>query len=106
KKSLLEADQYKAFIATTTKLNTPGRAFGAMPEVHALTDVTGFGFLGHLREMCSASGARAVVDFDRIPLLPHARRLAGCGIVTGASARNWAGYGEAVRFADRFGATE
>jgi selenide,water dikinase len=67
-----------------------------MADVHALTDVTGFGLLGHLLEMCRASGAGAAVEFARIPLLPDVAALARDGIVTGASARNWAGYGADV----------
>ena len=84
---------YRALIDNATKLNTPGIALGGMDAVHALTDVTGFGLLGHLLEVCRASGATAVIDMDRVPLLPTARDLAQAGMVTGASGRNWAGYG-------------
>jgi len=64
--------------------------------VHALTDVTGFGLLGHLLEVCRASGTGAVVDFARMPLLPATLELARQGFVTGASGRNFAGYGDDV----------
>jgi selenide,water dikinase len=67
-----------------------------MPAVHALTDVTGFGLIGHLLEICRASSAGATIDFARVPLLPGVRELATAGMVTGASARNWAGCAEAV----------
>jgi selenide,water dikinase len=93
KKGLLSAEGYAAMLASTTQLNTPGIALGAMPDVHALTDVTGFGLLGHLREVCLGSGVGARVDFARLPLLPDALRFARDGIVTGASGRNWAGIG-------------
>ena len=83
-------------LASTTKLNTPGIAFGAMPSVHALTDVTGFGLLGHLLEICRASNAGATIEFARVPLHPGVLELAGAGMVTGASARNWAGCADAV----------
>jgi selenide,water dikinase len=99
KKGRLSPEGYAAMLAGTTQLNTPGIAFGTMPAVHALTDVTGFGLLGHLLEVCRASGNSATVDWSSVPLLPGASELAGAGIVTGASARNWAGYGDAVTFA-------
>jgi len=99
KKGRLAPDGYAAMLASTTQLNTPGIAFGAMPAVHALTDVTGFGLLGHLLEVCRASGAGATIELSRVPLLPGVGELAGAGIVTGASARNWAGYGDAVTLA-------
>jgi selenide,water dikinase len=99
KKERLSPDGYAAMRATTTRLNTPGIAFGAMPAVHALTDVTGFGLLGHLLEVCRASDCGATIDFASIPLLPGVDELAAAGIVTGASARNWAGYGEAITMA-------
>jgi selenide,water dikinase len=96
KKGLLDADGYAAMLASTTQLNTPGIALGAMAQVHALTDVTGFGLLGHLLEICRASATGANVDFAAVPLHPQVADLAGAGVFTGASARNWAGYGAAV----------
>jgi len=96
KKGRLDAEGYAALIASTTRLNTPGIALGAMDDVHALTDVTGFGLAGHLLEICRASGAGAVVDYARIPLLPGLADLVRGGFVTGASGRNWAGYGAEV----------
>jgi len=96
KKQKLDEAGYAAMLASTTKLNTPGIALGAMPGVHALTDVTGFGLAGHLLEICRASGVAARVDFAKVPLLPGARELARSGLSTGASGRNWAGYGAEV----------
>ena len=96
RKEKLSRERYHALLASTTQLNTPGIAFGQMAEVHALTDVTGFGLLGHLLEICRASGAGATIDFARIPLLPGVPELARDGHITGASARNWAGYGHDV----------
>ena len=94
KKQKLDDGGYAAMIASTTQLNTPGIALGTMPGVHALTDVTGFGLAGHLLEICRGSNAGAIVDFARVPLLPGASDLARAGYFTGASGRNWAGYGD------------
>ncbi|MBL8538814.1 MAG: selenide, water dikinase SelD [Betaproteobacteria bacterium] len=96
KKDALDAAGYAEMIAGTTKLNTPGRRLSEMDAVHALTDVTGFGLLGHLREICRGSGLSARVEFARLPLLPGVESLAAQGYVTGASGRNWAGYGSDV----------
>jgi selenide,water dikinase len=67
-----------------------------LPGVHALTDVTGFGLLGHLLEVCRGSGVRARVQWSDVPLFSDARTLASTGFVTGGSARNWKGYGRLV----------
>jgi len=92
KKGELREKSYQQLIETTTQLNTPGIALADMPGVHALTDVTGFGLLGHLLGICRGSGLRAEVEFERIPLLAAARHLVQQGFVTGASQRNWASY--------------
>src|SRR5690242_13612939 len=89
KKGKLDAAGYKAMIDATTKLNTPGTRLGEMPQVHALTDVTGFGLLGHLLEIAKGSKAAARVHWDALPLLPGAIDFARNGILTGASGRNW-----------------
>ncbi len=96
KKEQLDAHGYEEMIASTTRLNTPGPRLAAMPAVHALTDVTGFGLLGHLLEMCRGSGLGAEVRWPAVPLLPGVEELARQGFVTGASGRNWAGYGRDV----------
>ena len=96
KKEQLGAEQYAAMVAQATQLNTPGIALGGLDGVHALTDVTGFGLLGHLLEICRGSGVGARIAFDRVPLLPGVLALARAGMVTGGSARNWAGYGAEV----------
>jgi selenide,water dikinase len=96
KKEALDEAGYRAMIESTTKLNTPGRTLGAIDGVHALTDVTGFGLLGHLLEVCKGSSVAATLQWDRIPLLPNVRELIEAGHKTGASGRNWSGYGERV----------
>lgn len=99
KKEKLSAPGYAAMLASTTQLNTPGVTFGTMEPVRAMTDVTGFGLLGHLLEICRASNAGATVEFARIPLHPGVLELAHEGHVTGASGRNWTGYGHDVTLA-------
>jgi len=96
KKQLLPPGRYETMLATATRLNTPGMALGPMKGVHALTDVTGFGLLGHLLEICRASAVGAKIQFERVPLLPDAAALARLGLVTGASSRNWSSYGHEV----------
>jgi selenide,water dikinase len=96
KKEKLREDLYKAMVASTTRLNTPGTRLAALPEVHALTDVTGFGLLGHLLEVCKGSKVGATVRWNAVPLLPEVAELAREGFVTGASKRNWASYGKSV----------
>ena len=93
KKDKLDADGYRAMIAATTQLNRVGPALAQLDAVHAMTDVTGFGLLGHLLEMCRASSVGAELRFADIPLLRDVYELAQAGFVTGASARNWQSYG-------------
>ena len=99
KKGRLDDAQYAAMLASMTRLNTPGIALGRMSAVHALTDVTGFGLLGHLLAMCRASKVGARIEFGALPLHAVALELAREGIATGASGRNWASYSESVDLA-------
>jgi selenide,water dikinase len=101
KKGALDEVGYAAMIENTTKLNKPGRALSELAGVHALTDVTGFGLLGHLLELARGAGLEARLDMASIPLLPGVWQLAESGYVTGASGRNWAGYGHDVSLADQ-----
>jgi len=96
KKGLLDADGYRVMLDSTTKLNTPGAALARLPGVHALTDVTGFGLLGHLLEICRGSQLAARVAVNRVPLLAQAAAFAQQGIGPGAIGRNWASYGADV----------
>jgi len=96
KKDKLDADGYKAMIANTTKLNKPGKALSEMAGVHALTDVTGFGLLGHLLELARGAKLEAHLEMAKIPLLPGVEQLAHDGYFTGASGRNWDAYGKDV----------
>ncbi|RYX95923.1 MAG: selenide, water dikinase SelD [Comamonadaceae bacterium] len=99
KKNQLDAAGYQQLIDVTTKLNTPGIALGELPGVHALTDVTGFGIAGHTLELARGAGLRAVLEFSRLPFLAGVMDLAGGGAITGASGRNWDGYGDDISLA-------
>jgi selenide,water dikinase len=90
-------------IAVTTKLNTPGTRLGQLDSVHALTDVTGFGLLGHLVEITKGSSVGAKLHWNSVPILPQALGFASEGIATGASGRNWTGYGNRVKLGNGIG---
>jgi selenide,water dikinase len=96
KKGLLDATGYAQMLRHTTQLNRVGTELAQIDGVHALTDVTGFGLAGHLLEVCRGSGLSAEVRLGALPLIAEAAAFAGQGIVTGASARNWTGYGQDV----------
>ena len=99
KKDMLSAEGYAQMIATTTQLNAVGSELSGLSTVHALTDVTGFGLLGHLMEICRGSGLAAELKFDQVPILSEALPLAQQGIGPGAIDRNLASYGHEVDFA-------
>jgi selenide, water dikinase len=92
KKDALSAGGYDEMIATTTLLNWIGAELAREPAVHAITDVTGFGLLGHALEMARGSRVRLAIRIADVPLLSQAAELARDGYITGASDRNWASY--------------
>jgi selenide, water dikinase len=96
KKDRLGQGDYRALIETTTRLNVAGPELAKLPGVHAMTDVTGFGLLGHLLEMCRGASLNARLEMSLVPLLDNVLSLAQAGCVTGASARNWTSYGADV----------
>ena len=96
KKDRLDAQGYARMIALTTQLNTPGPELAALEGVHALTDVTGFGLAGHALEIARGSRCAVRLDWPSVPLVEGVRGLAAQGVVTGASARNWAAYGAEI----------
>jgi selenide,water dikinase len=93
KKGALDAAGYERLIETTTRLNTPGVALADLAGVHAITDVTGFGLAGHALELARGAELGVTIEWSKVPLLPGVAEMAGDGFVTGASGRNWAGYG-------------
>jgi selenide,water dikinase len=96
KKEALPADGYTEMIAVTTLLNRIGAELSRNRDVHAMTDVTGFGILGHALEMARGSALAIEIAAGSIPMLSRAAELAREGFVTGASHRNWASYGSDV----------
>jgi len=96
KREALRPEDYAAFVATTTRLNRVGADLAGDADVHALTDVTGFGLIGHGLEIARGAGLIVVVEADAVPLLTRAEELVRDGFVTGASHRNWAAFSDSV----------
>jgi len=96
KKGKLSDAGYRAMLDWTTRLNTPGETLAELAGVHALTDVTGFGLAGHLLEILRGSKLGGEVRFDALPVIPEALEWVKQGVATGASERNWKGYGGEV----------
>ena len=99
KKNLLDDAGYRAMVDATTKLNRPGAELAKLEGVHALTDVTGFGLLGHGLELARGAQLSARIDSSKLPVLPGVQAFADQGVITGASGRNWASYGEHIQLA-------
>ncbi|MDP4609376.1 MAG: selenide, water dikinase SelD [Burkholderiaceae bacterium] len=100
KKQALSDAGYAAMVAATTQLNKVGPALAQLEGVHAMTDVTGFGLAGHALEMARGSLASVTINWGNVPLLEGVADLAAQGMVTGASGRNWAAYGEDVQVSE------
>jgi len=96
KQERLAEEDYHTMVASMTQLNSVGREVAAMEGVHAMTDVTGFGLLGHLLEMCRGAGLMARLRVADVPVLAGAAALAQAGVGTGAAGRNWASYGAEI----------
>ena len=96
KKGRLDDAGYARMLRTTTRLNTPGMRLAALPGVHGLTDVTGFGLAGHSLELARGAGVSVSIEWAKVPLLDGVEALVAEGLLTGASGRNWAGYGDQV----------
>ncbi|MFC5521555.1 selenide, water dikinase SelD [Polaromonas jejuensis] len=96
KKEALGDQGYACMVAIATQLNKPGIELAKLDGVHALTDVTGFGLLGHGLELARGAQLKMQLQLDQIPLLPGVLELATQGMITGASGRNWDSYGAEV----------
>ena len=81
-------------------LNKIGEQISVMKGVSALTDVTGFGLLGHLLEICEGSGVNAVLEYDKVPVFKELAEYIALGCIPGGTNRNWDSYGEKVSLTD------
>jgi len=99
-KDELDSEGYRQMVDTATKLNAVGAELAKLQGVHALTDVTGFGLVGHLFEICQGSNVTAKVDWNELPILPAAADYAERGYNTGAAGRNWQSFGQNVTLPD------
>ena len=96
KKGILSTEDYQELLGITTQVNKPGAKLADIQGVHALTDVTGFGLLGHLREITINSSVGAKIQFNLIPLMKRALEFAETGAITGASQKNWSSYNDHI----------
>ena len=96
KKGALAHEGYREMLSFMTRLNLVGAEVARDKAVRAMTDVTGFGLLGHALEMARGAGVTVRLRLHDVPLLAQAESLVRAGFVTGASGRNWASYGDAV----------
>lgn len=96
KKGKVSTENLDYAIASMLKLNSIGAELGKLDMVEAMTDITGFGLLGHLLEICEGSGVSASIDLNKIPLMPGIREYISAGCIPGGTARNFESYGQKV----------
>ena len=96
KKGLLTPEDAAIALKNMVTLNKPGETFGKIQAVKALTDVTGFGLLGHLTEMCEGSGLSAIIEFHKVPIIPSIKSYLQQGCIPGGTGRNWNSYGKKI----------
>ncbi|MBX2984654.1 MAG: selenide, water dikinase SelD [Bacteroidia bacterium] len=96
KKGLLAPEDAQMMLQSMTTLNVLGEEFGKMKAIKAMTDVTGFGLLGHLVEMCEGSGVSAEIEFDKVPVIHSLQKYLELGCIPGGTNRNWKSYGHKV----------
>jgi selenide,water dikinase len=98
KRGMLAQDQLAMIVKQMTTLNKIGQALGQMEAVHAMTDVTGFGLLGHLVEMAGGSNLSAELWYDHIPAVEGVKELISRGVFPDGTTRNWSSYGQKIQF--------
>ena len=96
KRGVLRPEDAATALASMVKLNKLGETFGQWDSVKAMTDVTGFGLLGHLAEMCEGSGLSAVLDFEKVPSIGSVPHYLEQGCIPGGTVRNWNSYGNKI----------
>ncbi len=96
KRGILLPEDAQAALKSMVTLNRIGEKFGKLSQVKAMTDVTGFGLLGHLIEICEGSDLSATIEFEKIPVIPSLSAYLSQGCVPGGTERNWSSYGHKV----------
>ena len=97
KKGLLQQEHIGLAARQMMQLNSIGEPLGKIEGVHAMTDVTGFGLLGHLVEMAEGSGLSAVINFENVPLIIDTiKNYVDQKCVPGGTSRNWDSYGDKI----------
>ena len=96
KRGVLLPEDAAIALKSMTTLNKLGEVFGKMPYVKAMTDVTGFGLLGHLAEMCEGSGLSATIEFDKVPVIASLKYYLDQNCFPGGTQRNWDSYGHKI----------
>lgn len=96
KRALLQPEHAAIALKSMTTLNSLGERLGKIPGVEAMTDVTGFGLLGHLAEMCEGSQVSATIEFARIPTIPGIESYLDQKCIPGGTQRNWTSYGHKI----------
>lgn len=99
KRKALSQEHYTPFLEQLIRLNSAGAALGQLPGVHAMTDITGFGLLGHMIEMAGGSGLAAMLNFAGLPVLAGVKEGIAHNMVPGGTIRNWKSYGDKVSIA-------
>jgi selenide,water dikinase len=97
KKGLLTNEDAATALKNMVTLNRLGETLGQIAGVTAMTDVTGFGLLGHLVEMCEGSDLAAFIEFEKVPVIPTYKTYVEQGCIPGGTGRNWASYGDKIR---------
>ncbi|MBM3177478.1 MAG: selenide, water dikinase SelD [Bacteroidetes bacterium] len=100
KKGIVSGEHLKVAVDSMLTLNKPGGHFGALPYISAMTDVTGFGLLGHLTEVCEGSGLSAEIHFEAVPKFEFLDSYLDQNSTPGGTQRNWDSYGHKVAGAD------
>ena len=98
KRKLLKDEDLNFLVKQLTTINKAGEALGKIKQVHAMTDVTGFGLLGHLTEMMEGSNLSAEINYNKIPIIPAVRNYIAQKTIPGATARNWSSCSAGVHF--------
>ncbi len=96
KRKIIEEGDIEPAIEAMTRLNRAGAAFAPLEGVIAMTDVTGFGLLGHLAEICEGSGVSARIEFEKVPLLPNVEKYRALGAIPGGTRKNFKSYGHKI----------